>query len=123
MRYSYHVGELSDCGVSHFNLAIYFRRSGEQPRAALAHRLTAALIRFQTSDGHLPQTLQALSLDLASFSPAAPPLPANFDELCGIVEQVEGVDLRTLFSRLPADRAATGDEALQKVLELARAES
>jgi tetratricopeptide (TPR) repeat protein len=120
LRYKYHAGQPADCAISHFNLANCFIRSGEQPRAALAHRLTAALICFQTSDGRLPQTLQALSLHLASFSPDAPPLPANFDELCGIVEQVEGVRLRALFSRLPADNAATGDGALQKVLELAR---
>jgi tetratricopeptide (TPR) repeat protein len=121
LRYSYHAGEPRDCAASHFNLATYFMRSGEQPRAALAHQLTAAVIHFQTSDGRLPQTLQALSRHLACFSPAAPPLPASFDELCGIVEQVEGVRFRALFSRLPADNAATGDEALQKVLKLARA--
>jgi tetratricopeptide (TPR) repeat protein len=117
LRYSYHVGEPRDCTISHFNLANYLWRSGQQPGGALAHRLAAALIWFQISDGHLPQVLQVLSRDLASL-----PLPATFDELCEIVEQVEGVRFRALFSRLPADKAATGDEALQKVLELARTE-
>ncbi|HEX8203914.1 MAG TPA: hypothetical protein VF590_25790 [Isosphaeraceae bacterium] len=35
------------------------------------------------------------------------------------MEQVEGVRLAELFARLPATRAATGDEALRQVLELA----
>jgi tetratricopeptide (TPR) repeat protein len=122
LRYKYHAGEPVSCAVSHFNLAVYLRRSGEDPRAALAHRLAAALIWFQTSDGRLPGTLQALSRHLASFSPDAPPLPSNFDELCEIVEEVEGVRFRDLFSRLPTDNATTGDEALQKVLELARSQ-
>ena len=122
LRYKYNAGKPEACAISHFNLANCFVRSGEQPRGALAHRLTAALIQFQTSDGRLPQTLQALSRHLASFSPDAPPLPASFDELCDLVEQVEGVRFRALFSRLPADNAATGDEALQKVLELPRTE-
>ena len=34
--------------------------------------------------------------------------------------QVEGVDLAALFNRLPKTRAATGDDALRQVLELAR---
>jgi len=123
LRYTYHAGEPGDCAASHFNLAHYFMRSGEQPRAALAHRLACAVIEFQTASGGLAMTLRALSRHLASFSHGAPPLPANFDELCDLVEQVEGVRFRALFSRLPANRAATGDEALQKVLELARAES
>ena len=122
LRYKYHAREPVSCAVSHFNLAVYLRRSGEDPRAALAHRLAAALIWFQTSDGRLPGTLQALSRHLASFSPDAPPLPSNFDELCEIVEEVEGVRFRDLFSRLPTDNATTGDEALQKVLELARSQ-
>jgi hypothetical protein len=67
----------------------------------------------------LTGTLQALSQHLASFSPDPPPLPGNFDELSEIVERVEGVRFRELFSRLPTENASTGDEALQKVLELA----
>ena len=34
--------------------------------------------------------------------------------------QVEGVDFAALFNRLPKTRAATGDDALRQVLELAR---
>ena len=65
-------------------------------------------------------TLQALSRDLASFAPGEPPLPADFAALCATVDQVEGVDLAALFNRLPKTRAATGDDALRQVLDLAR---
>ena len=36
------------------------------------------------------------------------------------MDQVEGVDLAALFNRLPKTRAATGDDALRQVLDLAR---
>lgn len=64
-------------------------------------------------------TLAALSRHLAAFAPEAPPLPSDFGALRTLVEQEEGVHFRELFGRLPTTRAATGDEALQKVLEMA----
>jgi hypothetical protein len=102
------------------NLAIYLRRGGGPPTESLAHRLACALIRYQSADGLLTRTLQALSRDLASFTPGEAPLPADFAALCATVDQVEGVDLASLFNRLPRTRAATGDDALRQVLELAR---
>jgi tetratricopeptide (TPR) repeat protein len=119
LRYNYHASEPANCAISHFNLANCLTRGGGDPQAALAHRLASAVIRLQTSEGRLTGTLQALSQHLASFSPDPPPLPGNFDELSEIVERVEGVRFRELFSRLPTENASTGDEALQKVLELA----
>jgi hypothetical protein len=65
----------------------------------------------------MPVAVNALKTDLASAGPTD--LPANFDELCTLVEQTEGVRFRDLFSRLP-QRAASGDEALRAVLEMAR---
>jgi tetratricopeptide (TPR) repeat protein len=116
LRYRYLVGDPGACAISHFNLANYLMRRDTASAAALAQRLACAVIQFQTADGRLPQTLQALSLHRSTFAPATPPLPRNFDEVCAAVEQVEGVRFRDLFSRLPTTRAATGDEALQKVL-------
>jgi hypothetical protein len=85
---------------------------------ALAHRLVSVLIFYQTNDGELPRGLNAVRKDLALVSPSEP--SASFDELCRLVEQTEGVRFRELFSRLP-QRAASGDEALRTVLEMARA--
>ncbi|MFO1432110.1 MAG: hypothetical protein U1F76_18530 [Candidatus Competibacteraceae bacterium] len=119
LRYGYLAGDPQDCAGGHFNLVIYLRRAGGPPAMALAQRLAAVMIGFQIASGRLPSRLQALAENLADF-PANPPLPANFAALCETVEQVEGVRFRELFERLPKDRAATGDEALQQVLTLAR---
>ena len=120
LRYSYAVGEPGDCAISHFNLADYLIRGGGPATDSLAHRLACALIEYQSAAGGLTMTLQALSRDLASFAPGEPPLPADFAALCATVDQVEGVDLAALFHRLPKTRAATGDDALRQVLDLAR---
>ena len=95
-------------------------RGGGPPAESLAHRLACRLIEYQSAAGGLAMTLQALSRDLASFAPAEPPLPADFAALCATVDQVEGVDFAALFDRLPKTRAATGDDALRQVLDLAR---
>ena len=119
LRYNYLAGDPEDCAVSHFNLANYLMRTGGPPAVALAHRLAAALIDLQIASGQLASGLQVLAGDLADFT-ASPPLPADFAALCAIVEQVEGVRFRDLFERLPNERAADGDAALQQVLALAR---
>ena len=120
LRYNYAVGEPGDCAISHFNLANYLMGGGGPPTESLAHRLAGMLIWYQTASGHFSDFFQALSRHLASFAPGAPPLPADFAALCATVDQVEGVDLAALFNRLPKTRAATGDDALRQVLDLAR---
>ncbi len=119
LRYSYIAGEPGDCAISHFNLANYLMRTSAQSETALAHRLAAILIFLRTSDGRLPNTIAALARDLAELAPA-PPLPRDFNHLCELVDQIEGVHFRDLFDRLPKEHAATGDEALQKVLAMAK---
>lgn len=120
LRYVYHAGDPGSCALGHFNLATYIRRRGGDTQGFLAHRLASAVIWFRTSDGRSTKALKALSEDLAAFSPGPPPVPNSLDVLCEIVERVEGVLFRELFLRLPADNACTGDEAVQKVLDLAR---
>ena len=105
------------CAISHFNLANYLFRTDADPRVALAHRLAGALIFYQANDGDLPNNLIAVRRDLARVGPSDPPV--SFDELCRLVEQTEGVRFREVFSRLPR-RAASGDEALRTLLEMAR---
>lgn len=117
LRYTYVIGDPENCAISHFNLATYLMRTSAPPETALAHRLAAALIELQTSSGGLAMTLDALARHLTRLAPT-PPLPRDFDHLCEIVEQVEGVRFRELFDRLPKENAATGDEALQRVLAL-----
>jgi hypothetical protein len=120
LRYGYQSPDPDDSAVIHSNLSGYLQRKGEQEQEALAHRLTAVLIFFQISSGRLPSALKKLTRHLATF-PDALPLPAEFSTLCAIVENVEGVYFQDLFERLPTEKAVTGDEALQKVLDLAKA--
>jgi hypothetical protein len=87
---------------------------------ALAHRLASALIDFQDGGHWLPQPIQTLSRQLASFGSIPWPVPSSFAELCRLVEQSEGSEFGELFARLPTTFAATGDEALQELLKLVR---
>jgi tetratricopeptide (TPR) repeat protein len=103
------------CAIGHYNLANYLFRAGADPQVALAHRLAGALIFYQANDVDLLNNLHAVRRDIARASP-----PASFDQLCRLVEQTEGVRFSELFPRLPR-RAASGDEALRTVLEMADA--
>jgi tetratricopeptide (TPR) repeat protein len=118
LRYSYSGLSPGDSASGHFNLANYLMSSNADARDALAHSFASVLIFYQMNDGNLPNALLMASQQLAQISPSD--VPASFDEVCDLVEQTEGVRFRELFSRLP-QRAASGDEALQAVLEMARA--
>jgi hypothetical protein len=115
LRYKYLAGTPEDCAISHHNVSNYLDRAGGEQQVALAHLLAAGVIRFQTGSGMLVSTLRNLAIDFANSAPDSPPLPASFDELCRLVEEVDGVRFRELFERLPR-RAATGDAALVEVL-------
>jgi tetratricopeptide (TPR) repeat protein len=117
LRYIYSVLSRNSANA-HFNLAIYLWKSNPHGREALAHRLASVLIYYQMNHGFLPRSLRTVTEHLAQVSPSD--VPASFDEVCDLVEQTEGVRFRELFSRLP-QRAASGDEALQAVLAMARA--
>jgi tetratricopeptide (TPR) repeat protein len=119
LRYTYLAGTPEDCAGSHHNLSQYLERAGRERQVALAHRLAAGVIRFQIDSGRLVDTLQNLAIDLANSTPDLLPLPASFDELCRLVEGVDGARFRELFERLPR-RAAMGDAALAEVLRMAQ---
>ena len=120
LRYSYLARAVDACAVEHFNLANYIWRAAGSPDAAVAHRLAAVLIAFQTASGRCQSWIEALSIHLASFGNTAPPVPPSFADLCAIVERVEGVRFAELFARFPTTRAGTGDEALHQTLALAQ---
>lgn len=117
LRYTYTAADPETIVGSHHNLANSLSRAGGEPTLALAHRLAAAIISYQTGTGQLASTLDRLALDLANLDPAVP-VPASFAEVCDLVGRVEGVRLAALLDRLPR-RAADGDAALAEVLRLA----
>jgi len=118
LRYTNLAGDPEDCASSHHNLSIYLKRAGRERKLYLAHRLAAGVIFLQISSGNLATLVRNLAIDLAEFAPQLPPFPASFEELCGIVEQVDGVRLRELFARLPK-KAEDGDAAMRTVIEMA----
>jgi tetratricopeptide (TPR) repeat protein len=101
IRYAYMSDTPGDCATCHFNLGIYVSRAGGPPEVPVAHWLAAAVIRSQTGSGWLHSTVQAIAQGCAAFAPDPPPLPSSFQELCGLLEQVEGVHFRELCNRLP----------------------
>ena len=116
LRYNYLAGSPGDCAISHHNLSVYLKGAGRNRKVVLAHRSAAGVIDLQTGSGELPSTLQNLVEDFAEYAPDLPPCPDDFDEMCRLVEAVEGVRFRELFERLPR-RVATGDAALAAVLQ------
>ena len=115
------TGHPLELAISHFDLANYLVHEGGTAKLALAHRLAATIIDMQ-SGGWLPQPIQTIARQLASFGSIPPPVPSSFAELCRTVEEVEGVRFAELFARLPTALATSGDEALQKVLKMIREE-
>jgi CHAT domain len=111
------AGDPDSVAVSYHNLANYLRGAGGDPGLVVAHRLAAALLRYQTGSGRLAATLRRLVDDLAGLGEQA--LPGSFEVLCARVGQVEGVRLAELLAGLPGP---AGDEeaALAEVLRLAR---
>jgi hypothetical protein len=122
IRYAYLNGTPEGCATCHFNLGRYVSRAGGPPEVPLAHRLAAAVIRFQTGSGWLRSTVQAIAQGRAAFAPDPTPLPSSFDEVCSLVERVEGVHFREYCDRLRG-HAPTGEAALAEVLKLVQRHS
>jgi hypothetical protein len=115
LRYQYLVGNTENISLCHSSLADYLGEDDLDD--ALAHHLAAGIIRYWTNSGLLPLTLQKLSFDLAQFAPKT--LPNDFDQLCIIVEKVEGVRFRELFHRLVGPKT-DGDHVMGIVIKMAK---
>jgi hypothetical protein len=116
LRLKYVAGLPDAIAVSHFNLSNYLVRHEGDPSEALAHRLAAAVIDYQTSSGGLASTMRVLATHLAEWGERTVP---SWQEVCERVDRREGVHLAGLVGRLPA-RAADGPAALAEIIRLAR---
>jgi hypothetical protein len=115
MRYKYVGGDAESCAVGHSNLANRFfalQRLDE----SMVHRLAATLIAYQMMSPKTVARIQKLSITLNASGSELPTFARSFGELCHVIDSTEGVRFRELFDRLPK-RAATGQEALDKVLD------
>jgi hypothetical protein len=115
IRLAYTSSDINGAGTSHHNLANYLERYTEQTTEAWGHRLAAALIAYQTGSGQLLGRLTALA-QLVRSADTAP--PASFDQVCAVVDQIDGVHLADLIAQLPT-RAPDGQAAMAEVLTLA----
>ncbi|MCW3814072.1 CHAT domain-containing protein [Micromonospora sp. DR5-3] len=117
LRLAYAMGHPDAVLSSHHNLAYYMARYNGDPREEIANRLAAAMIAYQTGSLVLPE-IKALARRLAHYGDAA--VPESFDEVCRIVDQMDGAHLAGFIKRLPL-RAPDGPAALAEVLRRARA--
>ncbi|TVZ98013.1 CHAT domain-containing protein [Streptomyces sp. BK340] len=118
LRLTYTTGDITTIGVGHHNLANFLDRYTHETDQAWAHRLAGAVIVYQTNSGLLHGQLATIARLLHRSD--VPPLPASFDQVCAMVDQIDGVHLAALSARLPR-RAADEQAALDEVLALARA--
>lgn len=115
LRYKYQAAQPEDIAISHNNLAEYLKRAGAPQDEWLAHRVAAAITRVQTGSGLISTSINNLA---KSDLTAEPP---SFDSVVETVERLEGVRFREMFAGLEK-RAASGDEAVAVVWQMARQE-
>ena len=120
LRNAYGEGDAERCAVHHLNLANQLEHAGGDLKTLLAHRLAGGVILFQADSPLLTDALVNLAMSFVRAAPRQPPLPREFDDLCVIVEAVDGVHFRALVDGLHADGAADGDEAMHAVAGIAR---
>jgi tetratricopeptide (TPR) repeat protein len=113
--YKYQRGDIDGISISHNNISLYLKKAGSEN--AVAHRLAAVIVNMLSGSGLLSRRLPNLSGDIAQLGVQA--LPASFDQLCSIVEEVDGVRFRELFVSL-AGPEADGNQVMQKVIEMAK---
>jgi len=116
IRYKYLGGDAESCAIGHSNLAnrlMAMQRFDE----SVAHRLASALIAYQMMSPKVIDRINKLAITLASSGSELPLRIRSFGNLCRVIDATEGVRFRELFDRLPK-RAATGQEALDKTLDL-----
>jgi hypothetical protein len=119
LRHVYRGSDPRWCATCHQNLGDFLALNGGEPRVATAHRLAGALIGLQGRLRSQQDALNTLVQDLAESGSDAMLLPDSFDQLCAVVEQINGVQFRDLFERLPRVEP-DGDAALRKLIGLAR---
>ncbi|HEX5113880.1 MAG TPA: CHAT domain-containing protein [Pseudonocardiaceae bacterium] len=115
LRLKYEVADPEAVSVSHHNLANYVLRNGGDAALVWAHRLAAALIRYQTGSSRLSSTVQAIGRLIGREDAAESPL--TFDQVQQIVDNIQGVHFGTMFAHLPS-RAPGGQEALDELMAL-----
>jgi tetratricopeptide (TPR) repeat protein len=119
LRFLYPSLDPAGIAVSHNNLGNYLRRHARQPRAALAHHLTTALLRAITGSTGTADPVGAAAHDLQLLGEDAA-LPSDVAGLCRQVAEVPGADLARLLTAL-TDGPAVAEQAYQELTARVRA--
>ncbi|MGW1985420.1 CHAT domain-containing protein [Streptomyces collinus] len=117
LRLTYTTGDITTIGIGHHNLANFLGRHTDLSEQSWAHRMAAAVIAYQTNSGLLRGQLLTMARLLRASDTL---LPDSFDQVCAIVDQIDGVDLAAISALLPR-RASDEQAALDEVLALVSA--
>ncbi|WP_179118191.1 CHAT domain-containing protein [Saccharothrix sp. ALI-22-I] len=113
LRINYAYGDPLTIQTGHTNLGRYFNLSWTTD-LAWAHCAAASVIAHQIGSRDLEKLAHPLSVILAEHGEQT----GEFDRICALVDEVEGVHLADLVDRLPR-RAPDGQQALDEVVRLA----
>jgi tetratricopeptide (TPR) repeat protein len=120
LRLKYRGSDPETVAVSHYNLANYLIKAGQDMWAVWAHRLAAAVIRYQTDSPRLIASLQSIGRLLgqrAAGSEESVRAPLSFNDVCLAVDALPGVRFAELFAVLP-DRVDGGQAVVDEVMRL-----
>lgn len=112
LRLKYGGSDPEAVAVSHYNLSNYLIKVAGDLRTVWAHRLAAAVIRYQTDSPRLTASLQSIGRLLGERVTAPYRAPVSFDEVC---TAMGALPFAELFATLPA-RAPDGQAAIDEVL-------
>jgi hypothetical protein len=104
LRYKYLAGDVDGIAAGHHNFGSHSARHGGQIADGLAHILAAGLVRTLTGTGGGDFALRAAALLVPELPPGS--APGTVQELCGIADELPGVDLAALLARLEPDTGA-----------------
>lgn len=114
LQIKYRGSDLEAIAVSHFNLANYLQANQEM-RAVWAHRLAAAIIRYQIESPRLTTSLRSIGRLVGQQAETSAPL--SFNDVCLLVDALPEVHFTELFATLP-ERADSGQAAIDEIMRL-----
>jgi hypothetical protein len=117
LRLKYQGTDPEAIAVSHYNLANYLVRAGQDMLAVWGHRLAAAVIRYQIGSPRLTTSLESIGRLLGEDPTAEPKSPLSFDDVCAVVVSMPGIRFSELFTALPG-RTDDGQQAIDDIMRL-----
>ncbi|HEX5405805.1 MAG TPA: hypothetical protein VFX16_26315 [Pseudonocardiaceae bacterium] len=121
LRMKYRGSDPEAVAVSHYNLANYLIKAGQDMLTVWAHRMAAAIIRYQIGSPRLNASVQSISrlVNQRAQPPARSPL--SFNALCAAVDSLPEVRFTELFAALAHGGGSgvdSGQAAVDEVMRL-----